>query len=165
MMESQNRKRAPAWTEQSQESSSLDRTGGQNAFNASPLPVAPYWFIAQSREVLNIDPNPVKDFKNIHKLHQLQQDYSDFTKCKDGTVRFLKIATALDLRFKDLKCLPKSERDGVWSMLSEVLKEQHSNAETTEPEQPKKKINLLLVAPDSDDENECAAVRTALDHY
>nr|XP_048700063.1 acetyl-CoA acetyltransferase, cytosolic isoform X3 [Caretta caretta] len=59
----------------------------------------------------------------------------------------------------------KSERDEVWSMLSEVLEEQHSDAETTEPKPPKKKINLLLVASDSDDENERASVCTALDHY
>ncbi|EMP38358.1 Nucleoporin Nup43 [Chelonia mydas] len=45
-----------------------------------------------------------------------------------------------------------------------VLKEQHSDAETTEPEPPKKK-NLLPVASDSDDENECALVHTALDSY
>ncbi|EMP25168.1 Ribonuclease T2 [Chelonia mydas] len=48
-------------------------------------------------------------------------------------------------------------------MLSEVLKEQHSDAETTEPEPPKKKINLLLVASDSDNENE--NVCSALDCY
>ncbi|EMP41405.1 Eukaryotic translation initiation factor 4 gamma 3 [Chelonia mydas] len=48
---------------------------------------------------------------------------------------------------------------------SEVLKEQYSDGETTEPEPPKKKINLLLVAPASDDENEHASVRTALDRY
>ncbi|EMP34431.1 hypothetical protein UY3_08407 [Chelonia mydas] len=62
-------------------------------------------------------------------------------------------------------CLPKSERNKVWSMLSEVSKEQHFNAETTKPEPSKKKINLLLVASDSDDENEHASVRSALDHY
>ncbi|EMP37480.1 hypothetical protein UY3_05292 [Chelonia mydas] len=50
-------------------------------------------------------------------------------------------------------------------MLSEVLKEQCSSAETTEPKQPKKKINLLLVVSDSDDENENASVCTALDYY
>ncbi|XP_053888523.1 single-stranded DNA-binding protein 2 isoform X2 [Malaclemys terrapin pileata] len=77
---------------------------------------------------------------------------ADLTKRKEGTnVRFLKIATALNPRLKNLKCFPKSERDEVWSMLSEVLKEQHSDAETTEPEPPKKKINLLLVASDSDE--------------
>ncbi|KAM9164034.1 sterile alpha motif domain-containing protein 12 isoform 1-T1 [Pangshura tecta] len=68
-------------------------------------------------------------------------------------VRFLKIATALDPRFKNLKCLPKPERDETWNMLSEVLKEQHSDVETTEPEPLKNKIDLLLVAYDSDNEN------------
>ncbi|XP_065406227.1 single-stranded DNA-binding protein 2 isoform X2 [Chrysemys picta bellii] len=77
---------------------------------------------------------------------------ADLTKRKEGTnVRFLKIATALDPRLKNLKYRPKSERDEVWSMLSEVLKEQHSDTETTEPEPLKKKINLLLVASDSDE--------------
>ncbi|EMP24430.1 General transcription factor IIH subunit 1 [Chelonia mydas] len=48
---------------------------------------------------------------------------------------------------------------------AEVLEEQHFDAETTEPERPKKKINLLLVASDADDENEHVLVRTALDGY
>ncbi|EMP29820.1 hypothetical protein UY3_13059 [Chelonia mydas] len=50
-------------------------------------------------------------------------------------------------------------------ILSEVLKEHHSNAETAECKPPKKKINLLLVVSDSDDENEHASVRSALDGY
>ncbi|CAM4614405.1 unnamed protein product [Caretta caretta] len=79
--------------------------------------------------VLDEDPAHVVHFKNTSA--------ADLTKRKEGTnVRFLKIATALDPRFKNLKCLPKSERDGVWSMLSEVLKEQHSDAETSEPQPP-----------------------------
>ncbi|KAH1166605.1 hypothetical protein KIL84_015777 [Mauremys mutica] len=41
-------------------------------------------------------------------------------------------------------------------MLLEDLKEQHSDAETSEPKPPKKKTNLLLVASDSADENEHA---------
>uniref|UniRef100_A0A8C0GIS5 HORMA domain-containing protein 1 n=1 Tax=Chelonoidis abingdonii TaxID=106734 RepID=A0A8C0GIS5_CHEAB len=36
------------------------------------------------------------------------------------------------------------------------LKEQHSEVETTEPEPPKKEINLLLMASDSDNKNEHA---------
>ncbi|XP_038253661.1 E3 SUMO-protein ligase ZBED1-like [Dermochelys coriacea] len=106
-------------------------------------------------EVSDEDPEYVIQFKNTFT--------ADLIKHKEGTnMRFLKIATALDPRFKHLKCLPKSERDEVWNMLSEVLKEQHSNVETTEPEPPKKKINLQLVA---DDENEHASVCTALDRY
>ncbi|KAH1179655.1 hypothetical protein KIL84_005705 [Mauremys mutica] len=69
------------------------------------------------------------------------------------------------IRFKNLKCLPKSERNEVWNTLSEVLKEQHLDAETTEPEPPEKKINVLLVASDSDNENEHASVCSALDCY
>ncbi|XP_048711127.1 nucleosome assembly protein 1-like 4 isoform X1 [Caretta caretta] len=87
----------------------------------------------------------------------------DLTKCKEGTkVSFLKMTTKFDPRFKNLRCLPESEREMIWSMLSEVL-EQHSNVETTEPEPPK--INLLLVASDSDDESEHVLVCTALDCY
>lgn len=37
--------------------------------------------------------------------------------------------------------------------------------ETTESKPPQKKISLLLVASDSDDENEGVSVCTALDHY
>uniref|UniRef100_A0A8C3S329 Uncharacterized protein n=1 Tax=Chelydra serpentina TaxID=8475 RepID=A0A8C3S329_CHESE len=101
-----------------------------------------------------------------HVVHFKNTFTADFTKRKEGTnVQFLKIATALDPRFKNLKCLPKSERNEVWSLLSEVLKEQQSKVETTEPKPPKKKINLLLLASDSDDENEHASVCSALDRY
>ncbi|EMP35555.1 hypothetical protein UY3_07270 [Chelonia mydas] len=48
-------------------------------------------------------------------------------------------------------------------MLSEVFKEQHSDAENIELKPAEKKINLLLAASDSDDENEHALVCTALD--
>ncbi|XP_043360501.1 protein SGT1 homolog isoform X1 [Dermochelys coriacea] len=101
-----------------------------------------------------------------HMLFDLRTLTAVLTKCKEGTnMRFLKMAMALDPRLKSLKCHPKSERDVVWNMLSKLLKEQHSDAETTEPKPPKKKINLLLMASDSDDESEHALVRSALDHY
>ncbi|EMP38922.1 hypothetical protein UY3_03879 [Chelonia mydas] len=66
---------------------------------------------------------------------------------------------------KNMNWLPKSERDEVWSMLSEVLKEQHSDAETTEFEPPKKKISILLVASDSDDEHEHTLDHTVLNRH
>ncbi|CAM4621099.1 unnamed protein product [Caretta caretta] len=100
---------------------------------------------------------PVKTEEHFHSRFDKMQIYTK--------VKFLKIATALDSTFKNLKCCPKSQRDVVWSMLSEVLKDQHFNAETTELEPPKKKINLLLVASDSDDENEHVSVRSAMDSY
>ncbi|XP_074847231.1 E3 SUMO-protein ligase ZBED1-like [Carettochelys insculpta] len=105
-------------------------------------------------EVSDDDPAYVVQFKNTFTV--------ELRKYKEVTnMRFLKIATALDPRFKHLKCLPKYERDEVWTMLSEILKEQ-SSAET---EQPKKKISLRFMASDSDDENEHVALHTALDRY
>ncbi|XP_073204514.1 phosphatidylinositol N-acetylglucosaminyltransferase subunit H isoform X2 [Lepidochelys kempii] len=45
-----------------------------------------------------------------------------FDKGKEGNnVRFLKIATALDPRFKNRKCLPKSERDENSMVLSAAI--------------------------------------------
>ncbi|XP_053897861.1 talin-2 isoform X3 [Malaclemys terrapin pileata] len=59
----------------------------------------------------------------VTELIQTAEAMKDLTKRKEGTnERFLKIATALDPTFKNLKCCPKSERDEVWSMLSEVFK-------------------------------------------
>uniref|UniRef100_H3A803 HAT C-terminal dimerisation domain-containing protein n=1 Tax=Latimeria chalumnae TaxID=7897 RepID=H3A803_LATCH len=83
-----------------------------------------------------------------------------------------KIATALDPRFKNLKCLPKSKREEVWKLilnltLSEVSKDQQPGAqEITEAEPPKKKMNLLLATSDSEDEHEGThSASAALDHY
>ncbi|KAM7145428.1 zinc finger protein 354B-like isoform 7-T8 [Macrochelys suwanniensis] len=108
----------------------------------------------------------IPDLQAFKESNIQRGSHTDLTKRKEGTnERFLKIATALDPSFKNLKCLPKSQRDQVWNLLSEVIKEQHSDWEMTEPKPPKKKINLLLVASDSDNENERASVCTALDPY
>lgn len=48
----------------------------------------------------------------------------DLAKRKENAnLSWLKLATALDPRFKDLKCLPRSERGEVWSSLTDLLKE------------------------------------------
>ncbi|KAM9129452.1 putative tRNA(His) guanylyltransferase isoform 3-T3 [Pangshura tecta] len=62
----------------------------------------------------------------VQAQDRLQDTFTaDLTKSKEGTnARFLKVATALDPSFKSLKCLPKSERDEMQSMLSDILKEQ-----------------------------------------
>uniref|UniRef100_H3AY07 BED-type domain-containing protein n=1 Tax=Latimeria chalumnae TaxID=7897 RepID=H3AY07_LATCH len=85
------------------------------------------------------DPAYVVWFKNSFN--------ADLTKRKESTnLTWLKIATALDPRFKNLKCLPKSERDEVWKLilnltLSEVSKDQQPGVqEITEAEPPKKKM-------------------------
>ncbi|CAM4617342.1 unnamed protein product [Caretta caretta] len=48
----------------------------------------------------------VSDDDPAHVVH-FKNTFAALTKCKEGTnVRFLKIATALDPRFKNMKCLP-----------------------------------------------------------
>ncbi|XP_077670940.1 malignant fibrous histiocytoma-amplified sequence 1 isoform X1 [Eretmochelys imbricata] len=83
----------------------LGQTKGPSSPVSCPLTVV--------NAVSDDDPARVVRFKNTFT--------ADLTKHKEGTdVRFLKIATALNPRFKNLKCLPKSERAEVWSRLSEV---------------------------------------------
>ena len=63
------------------------------------------------------------------------------------------MATALDPRFKDLKCLPRAERESVWAKLSELVKEEEPALQPLReenPEPPKKKTALLLMGSDSE---------------
>ncbi|XP_077367138.1 E3 SUMO-protein ligase ZBED1-like [Festucalex cinctus] len=64
---------------------------------------------------------------------------------------WLKMATVLDPRFKDLKCLKREERDEVWTRLEVLLQEQFDSSTTQEP---KKKKRLLLSSFDSDSDSE-----------
>lgn len=49
----------------------------------------------------------------------------DLTKRQENTnIALLKIATALDSKFKNLKCIPKAERAEVWGTLDKMLKEE-----------------------------------------
>ncbi|XP_039519490.1 E3 SUMO-protein ligase ZBED1-like [Pimephales promelas] len=86
---------------------------------------------------------------------------TDLAKRKESTnLKWLKIATALDPRFKDLKCLPKDERHEVWTSISSLVKEerlaQQPSTETT-GKQPTKKTRMsefLLCSSDSDSDDE-----------
>nr|XP_055037062.1 E3 SUMO-protein ligase ZBED1-like [Misgurnus anguillicaudatus] len=72
-------------------------------------------------------------------------------------LEWLKVATALDPRFKDLKCLPRAEREPVWAKLSELVKEQEPALQPLReenPEPPKKKTALLLIGSDSESDEE-----------
>ncbi|KAJ8404742.1 hypothetical protein AAFF_G00336050 [Aldrovandia affinis] len=78
---------------------------------------------------------------------------------------WLKVATALDPRFKDLKCLPRAEREEVWRTLSEMLKDgkpaSQPSREEMEPEPPKKKkMALLLMGSESESEDEAPSDNT-----
>ncbi|KAF7658133.1 hypothetical protein LDENG_00017050 [Lucifuga dentata] len=69
---------------------------------------------------------------------------------------WLKLATALDPRFKDLKSLPKSEREDVWTKLGGMLHEQspRRSPQTSEDGPPKKKMSLLQMGSDSESDEE-----------
>ncbi|KAL3048837.1 hypothetical protein OYC64_008341 [Pagothenia borchgrevinki] len=68
---------------------------------------------------------------------------------------WLKIATALDPRFKDLKSLPKTDREAVWTTLGGMLRSPPRRSPHTEDGPPKKKMNILLqMGSDSESEEE-----------
>ncbi|KAF1380226.1 hypothetical protein PFLUV_G00184640 [Perca fluviatilis] len=72
-------------------------------------------------------------------------------------LEWLKVATALDPRFKDLKCLPRAEREPVWAKLSELVKREEPALQPLgeeNPEPPKKKTALLLMGSDSESDEE-----------
>ncbi|XP_061926476.1 zinc finger BED domain-containing protein 4-like [Entelurus aequoreus] len=79
---------------------------------------------------------------------------------------WLKIATALDPRFKDLKSVPKADREEVWTKLGGLLRESPGRpSHTTEDGPPKKKMNLLLqLGSDSESDEEVQPDR-ALHRY
>ncbi|KAL2078815.1 hypothetical protein ACEWY4_026500 [Coilia grayii] len=90
---------------------------------------------------------------------------ADLSKRKESTnVQWLKMATALDPRFKDLKCLPRSEREAVWKSVKEESAQQPEPHRETEPDPPKKKMNLLLTASDSEEEGDPTSDMT-VDRY
>ncbi|XP_059927935.1 E3 SUMO-protein ligase ZBED1-like [Gadus macrocephalus] len=72
-------------------------------------------------------------------------------------LEWLKVATALDPRFKDLKCLPRAEREPVWAKLRELVKGEEPALQPLgeeNPEPPKKKTALLVMDSDSESEEE-----------
>lgn len=67
---------------------------------------------------------------------------------------WLKLATVLDPRFKDLKCLLKEEREGVWTSLEALLQAESKSATPEPTEEPAKKKRLLLCASESDSDDD-----------
>lgn len=75
---------------------------------------------------------------------------------------WLKIATVLDPRFKDLKCLARGEREKVWASL-EALQQQGKDSTKKEP--AKKKSRLLSPQSSDSDSDEEALCHRALSLY
>ncbi|XP_038160303.1 E3 SUMO-protein ligase ZBED1-like [Cyprinodon tularosa] len=82
---------------------------------------------------------------------------------------WLRIATALDPRFKDLKCLSKPDRVHVWDSICTLLREMESRTHAelddhSTPEPAKKKPALMLAEESSSDEEE-DNVERCIDRY
>ncbi|KAJ7995639.1 hypothetical protein DPEC_G00246670 [Dallia pectoralis] len=78
-------------------------------------------------------------------------------------LEWLKVATALDPRLKDIKCLPRAEREPVWAKLRELVKGEEPALQPLgeeSPEPPKKKTALLLMGSDSESDEETPSVST-----
>ncbi|XP_040208642.1 E3 SUMO-protein ligase ZBED1-like isoform X2 [Rana temporaria] len=74
-------------------------------------------------------------------------------------ITWLRVATALDPRFKDLKCLSKPDRAEVWgtirALLQEMVRERPAQPDNkVTPEPPTKKPTLMLTNESSSDEEE-----------
>ena len=79
---------------------------------------------------------------------------------------WLKIASALDPRFKDVKFLPRGERDELWDSLQGLLQKEPSGATPQPVEEPaKKRRNLLLFASESDSDADMEGPNRALNCY
>ncbi|KAJ8374531.1 hypothetical protein SKAU_G00051110 [Synaphobranchus kaupii] len=113
--------------------------------------------LQRKMEVTDDDPAYVLRFKTTFS--------EDLNKRKENlNITWLKVATALDPRFKDLKCMPRAEREEVWRVLCEVLNNREPPRAEVEPEPPKKKMALLLMATDSESDDE-AQSNKPLDRY
>ncbi|KAL1006608.1 hypothetical protein UPYG_G00074390 [Umbra pygmaea] len=93
---------------------------------------------------------------------------TDLAKRKDNTnLTWLNIATALDPRFKGLKCLSKAERSEVWASISNLVvgerPTQQPPSETTEEQPPnKRRMSVFLLGSsdtDTDEEEESTEQR------
>ncbi|KAJ8360342.1 hypothetical protein SKAU_G00168670 [Synaphobranchus kaupii] len=112
-------------------------------------------------EISDEDPTYMVRFKTAFK-----KDLAEWQ--ADTNNGWLKLASALDPRFKDLKCLPRGERDEVCTSLEDMLQEAEPRRATpqpsTEDEPAKKKRSLLLLGSDSESDKEMVPNR-ALYHY
>ncbi|XP_060758390.1 E3 SUMO-protein ligase ZBED1-like [Neoarius graeffei] len=103
----------------------------------------------QVMKVSEEDPAYVVRFKTI-----FMEDLA--SRQENINTAWLKLATALEPHFKDLKSLPKSEREEVWTSLGGMLYEQspRRSMQTSQVGPPRKKIHLLQMGSDSESDEE-----------
>ncbi|XP_038129201.1 E3 SUMO-protein ligase ZBED1-like [Cyprinodon tularosa] len=112
----------------------------------------------RTMEVSDEDPAYIGKFKTAFKkdLSERQANLNN---------GWLNIASALDPRFKDLKCLKKGDREAVWTSLQALLENKTSTATLEPVEEPPKKRSLLLFASDTDSDDDMVEPSRALKNY
>ncbi|CAG6022948.1 unnamed protein product [Menidia menidia] len=112
----------------------------------------------RTMEVSDEDPAYIGTFKTAFKkdLSERQANLNN---------GWLNIASALDPRFKDLRCLKKGDREAVWTSLQALLDNKPSTAAPESVEEPLKKRSLLLFASDTDSDDDMVEPSRALNHY
>ena len=115
--------------------------------------------LSRVMEVSEDDPTYLVKFKEAFT--------ADMEQRKEKTnITWLKVATALDPRFKDLKCLSKPDRAEVWRSISALLREKRP-AQPDQPatSEPPKKRPALMLAPDSSSDEKEDCIETCVDRY
>ncbi|KAI7800451.1 uncharacterized protein LOC130564312 [Triplophysa rosa] len=118
--------------------------------------------LLRTMEVSDVDPAYIVRFKGAFT--------KDLNRRREtSNLLWLKVATALDPRFKELRCLPKAERGEVWQKLNMMLKHGEPAPQTfgeeVEPEPPKKKMALLVMGSESESDDEALFTDTCLERY
>lgn len=133
--------------------------GGEDYVSCS-VALPAFCHVSRVMESSDEDPAYVTQFKATFR-----KDLE--TRRGNGNMAYLKIATALDPRFKDLKCLPKGERNEVWASITRLLREEGAGAEqpVEEPEPPTKRLTLLADSSESDSEKDDDGIETCVHRY
>uniref|UniRef100_A0AAV2KJU4 Uncharacterized protein n=1 Tax=Knipowitschia caucasica TaxID=637954 RepID=A0AAV2KJU4_KNICA len=118
--------------------------------------------LSRVMEVTEDDPSYMIKFKETFT--------ADLEARKEKTnVTWLRVATALDPRFKDLKCLSKPDRVQVWdsvrALLQEMEKEKPAQPDNQVTPEPATKKPALLLAPESSSDEEEDSIEKCLERY
>nr|XP_024656963.1 zinc finger BED domain-containing protein 1-like [Maylandia zebra] len=121
---------------------------GGEAYVSCSVVLPAFCHLRRVMEVTDEDPAYVVRFKEKFKEDLAsRQEHTNYA--------WLQIATALDPRFKDLRSVPKTDREAVWTTLAGMLHEDSPRRSHTAEEGPaKKRLSLLQMDSDSESEEE-----------
>ena len=114
-------------------------------------------------EVAEDDPTYMAKYKDT-----FTKDMEERNK-KKINITWLRVATALDPRFKGLKCLSRPDRAEVWCSVSALLRERQrerlAHPEQPSTSEPPKKILALMLAQESSSDEEEDRVEKWVERY